>query len=199
MSDKRIILAIGIISTAIFLWYCIPTNPSLADDSVTVTATVGSSISCGASASSTAFGTLTTGSVAASSPNITMTMSCNNPGGCHLDVHDAGGGGNPGLYSTGQTYLIPATTSLLAAGTEGYGVQATTTGNGSGGTLTIATVYDKTGDNVGALSTTNVVLSSSTQPITGRETVVTHKAAISTLTKAAADYSDTLTYSCTGY
>jgi hypothetical protein len=131
-------------------------------------------------------------------------MSCANSGlGCSLYVKDAGSGSNPGLYkSTSPTYLIPSpnaafdATSTLAAGTEGYGIQATTTTAGSGATLTIAARYNQSGNTVGGLTLTNTTLSSSNATSANRETVVTHKAAISTLT-AAGSYSDTITYECT--
>jgi len=87
--------------------------------------------------------------------------------------------------------------ATLSAGTEGYGIQAATTGTGSGGTLSINPIYDKAGNNVGGLTTGGATLASSTIAVTNREVVVTHKAAISTLTNAAS-YKDTITYSCVG-
>ena len=56
--------------------------------------------------------------------------------------------------------------------------------------------YNKTGNNVGGLTLTNTVLASSTADITGREAVVTHKAAINNTTLSGS-YSDTLRYECT--
>ena len=91
-------------------------------------------------------------------------------------------------------------TAALSAGTEGYGIQATSTASGSGGTLGLNATYGGSKfntNNVGALSTSDVLLASSTVATTGREVVVKHKAAISTVTQSG-NYTDTITYSCTG-
>lgn len=156
-------------------------------------------VSCSTSPASTAFGTLTPDSIYTASPNATTTISTTYSAGFTLNVHDSGAGaGQPGLYSTSTTGLISSATATLLAGTEGYGIQAATTTAGSGATVTLNPIYLKTGNDVGGLSTSDVVLASSTASCTGREVVVSHKAAISNLTKAASDYSDTITYSCSG-
>ena len=161
-------------------------------------------VSCSASAGATSFGTLTTSAISTSTPDIVITMSCDYPSGCTLRVQDDGNAADPGLYSATATYLIGSAntsyddTDTLVQGTEGYGIQATTNANGSGGTLTIAARYDQTGDTVGGLEISNQVITSSTEPITNRETVIKHKTAISNLTPAASDYEDTITYSCSG-
>ena len=157
-------------------------------------------VSCSTSISSTSFGTLDSGSIFTSSPNASTTMTCGGTG-CALYIKDAGGGGNPGLYNTTSSALIrsPNTalsaTSTLVAGTEGYGIQATTTTSGSGGTLTIVNRYRTTGNSVGGLLLSDTILASSTSAVTGREVVVTHKAAVSGGTYSGT-YLDTITYSC---
>ena len=194
---KNVLIVIGLIGAVIFIYNFWSADLVLGDD-VTVSATVSQTVSCTASTSTTAFGTLTTSAVSTSTPDVTVSLSCNYAAGGTLKVHDAGNTTNPGLYSTTATYLVTSTTATLSAGTAGYGIQASTNANGSGGTLTINPTYDKTGDNVGGLTIADTNISSSTEPIASRETVVKHKAAISGLTKAATDYADTLTYSCTG-
>lgn len=200
---KNILIFIGLISAVIFIYNSWSADLVLGDN-VTVSATVSTSVSCSASTTTTAFGTLTTSAVSTSTPDVTITMSCNYALGCTLNVLDTGSSTNPGLYSTTANDIIGsadgsyADTSTLAIGVEGYGIQGSTTAAGSGGTLTIATRYNKTSNDVGGLETGNQSLSSSTQPIAGRETVVKHKAAISSLVKAASNYSDTITYSCLG-
>jgi len=200
---KNVLIVIGLIGAVIFIYNFWSADLVLGDD-VTVSATVSETVSCAASTSTTAFGTLTTSAVSTSTPDVTITMSCNYASGCTLKVQDDGNATNPGLYSTTVAYLIGsadaayADTATLAAGTEGYGIQGSTNANGSGGTLTIATRYNQTGNAVGGFEITDQSISSSTEPIANRETVVKHKAAISGLTKAATDYSDILTYSCTG-
>ena len=200
---KNVLIVIGLIGAVIFIYNFWSADLVLGDD-VTVSATVSATVSCTASTSTTAFGTLTTSAVSTSTPDVTITMSCNYASGCTLKVQDDGNATNPGLYSTTVAYLIGsadaayADTATLAAGTEGYGIQGSTNANGSGGTLTIATRYNQTGNAVGGFEITDQSISSSTEPIANRETVVKHKAAISGLTKAATNYSDILTYSCTG-
>ena len=200
---KNVLIVIGLIGAVIFIYNFWSADLVLGSD-VTVSATVSQTVSCAASTSTTAFGTLTTSAVSTSTPDVTITMSCNYASGCTLKVQDDGNATNPGLYSTTVAYLIGsadaayADTATLAAGTEGYGIQGSTNANGSGGTLTIATRYNQTGNAVGGFEITDQSISSSTEPIANRETVVKHKAAISGLTKAATNYSDILTYSCTG-
>jgi hypothetical protein len=169
---------------------------------VAVTASVAQEISCSTASGSTAFGTLTTGSVTTSSPNATTTMSCGNVGGvCTLYVKDV----NAGLATTSPSYTIhspssvnPATSSL-AAGTEGYGIQATTTSAvGSGAALTLGLRYNFASSTsiVGGLTTSNLAIATTTATTTSRFINVTHKAAVSTVTQAAS-YTDTITYECT--
>lgn len=201
--DKNLLIFCTLIGVVIFAYCFLPIDFAKGDD-VTVSATVSQTVSCSASTGTTAFGTLTTSAVSTSTPDITITMSCNYSSGCTLKVRDSGNTSNPGLYSSTAAHLIGSAdssyndTATLTAGTEGYGIQASTNANGSGGTLTIAARYNQTGDAVGGLEISDVDISSSTAPIANRETVVKHKAAISGLTDAASDYSDTLTYSCTG-
>jgi ABC-type transport system involved in multi-copper enzyme maturation permease subunit len=168
---------------------------------VTVTATVATSITCSLSTTITAFGTIGPSAVYTSSPNVTTTVSCNPAAGCQVQVKDQGNGTNGGLYNSTANYLIPSPaagfpdTATLVAGTEGYGIQAATTTAGSGGTLSLNSIYNQTGTTVGKLSITSVVLASSSQPVSNREVVVTHKAAVSGLTPAGS-YQDTITYDC---
>jgi len=172
-----------------------------AQTNVTVTATVTTSVTCSFSTTTTAFGTIGPSAVYTSSPNVTTTVSCNPAGGCQVKVKDAGDGTNGGLYNSTANHLIPSPaagfpdTATLVAGTEGYGIQAATTTAGSGVTLTLNSIYNQTGNTVGKLSTTSVVLASSSQPVANREIVVTHKAAVSGLTPAGS-YQDTITYDC---
>lgn len=170
---------------------------------VTVSATVATTATCNVATSTTSFGTLNPSAVNVSSPNVTTTISCNGANGCNLFVQDQGNGTNGGLYkSSAPTYLIPSpnssfsATATLAAGTEGYGIQAATTTAGSGATLNLNVRYNVTGNTVGGLTTTTIAIATSSAPVSQREVVVTHKAAISGLTPAGS-YSDTITYSCT--
>jgi hypothetical protein len=164
---------------------------------VTVSASVGQSVSCATNISSTSFGTLTTGSVSTAASNASSTLSCNTGLGCTLTVQDAGNGASPGLATTTPAYLIGSSNATLVAGTEGYGIQATTTAGGSGGTLGISSVYNKASNDVGGLLLAATTLASSTAQIANRQVLVSHLAAIAATTQAGA-YVDTITYSCTG-
>lgn len=168
---------------------------------VTVSATVTATISCSTNQSSTSFGTLTTASVSTSTPNASSTISCvNSAAGCTLYIKDAGSGSNPGLWNSTSSALIASASSTLIAGTEGYGINATTTATGSGAVLTISAQYrlgsDASTSTIGGLLITNTTLASVNTTSSNRETVVRHKASISTAT-AGGTYDDTITYECT--
>jgi hypothetical protein len=152
-------------------------------------------ISCSAAVISTDFGALSLGGIATSVPDVSSTITCGGSLGCTLTIENS----VAGLVNT-SSGAIPNLTGTLVAGTEGYGIQATTTAVGSGATLGINSIYggSKFGtDNVGALNFSTQVLASSTAAVTNREVVVRHKAAISPTT-VVDDYTDTITYSCVG-
>lgn len=183
-----------------------------AGGTVTVSATVGTSVSCDSDTEgggdATDFGTITIGgSPDTADSYASTTMSCNYGPGCTLSVMDRGDDVNaplsPGLASTTAGYLIPSSiteaTSTLVSGTEGYGIQASSTGWGSG-TYNVSQRYDIAllgANDVGNLATTTLELASSTEPITKRELIIEHIASISGLTEAA-KYDDVITYSCLG-
>lgn len=214
MSKKTVLLAImviimggGLLVSTVFSVYEMVRYPdytmAATSSAVTVAAEIASSISCSGSTASTDFGTWTAGSteIKTASPNASTSMSCpNSSGGCSLYVKDAGGGGDPGLYKDPDLIESPNAafnaSTTLSAGTEGYGIQAATNTAGSGGTLGLATRYKVTGDAVGGLLVTNTTIASSSAATTGREIVVTHKAAIAATTPSGS-YSDTITYECT--
>jgi hypothetical protein len=179
-----------IVSICGFLVYLVK-----AEQTVTVTASVSTSVTCTLSTSNTAFGTIDPSNVYTSNPNVTVTVSCNPAAGCQVQVKDQGNGTNPGLYNSTANYLIQSTDATLAAGTEGYGIQAATTTNGSGATLSLNSKYNKTGNDVGGLTTSYTILATSSSPTANREVVVTHKAAVSGLTPAGS-YQDIITYDC---
>ena len=203
-------LGLGLLVVSIFFYSNLETVviypqylTAATSSAVTVSATVTATISCSTNGSSTAFGALTDSVVTTASPNASTTMSCSNSSaGCTLFAKDAGGGGNPGLYNATTTALIESpnasfsASSTLVAGTEGFGIQATTTAVGTGATLTVAARYLSSGNIVGGLGVTNITLASSNATSSGREVVVTHKAAIAASTPAGT-YSDTITYECT--
>ena len=192
-NTKNILIVIGLIGAVIFIYNFWSADLVLGDGNVTVSATITTSVTCSASTSTTDFATLTTSVITTSTPDVTLSMSCNYAIGCTLSVKDVGDfGSNPCLHSTTSGDVIGSINTTLVAGIEGYGIQATST------TLTINPIYNKTGNDVGGLTIGGVNVSSSTAPIASETTVIKHKAAISGTTKAATDYSDILTYSCLG-
>lgn len=196
MGKKKIF--VGLLAVAIVLAGSVVSIYFVNADTVTVSATVATSVSCSAATTTTSFDTLTTSAIGTSNPNVTTTMSCNYGAGCTLVVNDLGSTTTPGLYNATSTgHLIQSADATLGAGIEGYGIQGATTTNGTGGTLTVNPKYLQTGDVVGGLSISTLTLASSSAPVAAREVVVTHKAAISGLTYAGS-YTDTITYGCTG-
>ena len=154
-------------------------------------------VSCSTEPAQTGFETLTVDSIFTATSTATTTMSCTYAAGCTLYVKDAGNTSNPGLYSAGAGDLINSSAATLSAGSEGYGIQAATTTAGTGVELLIDAAYKKTGDDVGALATTNQTLTSAASTFDSKETVVTFKAAISGVNKPG-NYVDTITFECLG-
>jgi hypothetical protein len=155
-------------------------------------------VSCDVSATSTSFGNIDANSIYIASPNVTVSSTCSYSLGCTIQINDAGNGSLAGLYkSTTPTYLISSTSTTLSAGTEGYGIQATTTTAGSGATFSLNPIYNVSGNSVGGLSLTTITLASTTASYTGRQVVVTHKVSLKN-TSYAGNYADTITYSCLG-
>lgn len=178
----------------------------VADDQIVYSATVDPSITASFSANASSFGTITTSAVADAATQIDITIGTNGNSGFTATVYDAGDGTNPGLYkSAATTDLIGSTTSAyadgpttLAANTEGYGINAATSG-GSGATVTIASPYDSSpqvgGLEVGTSAATT--LASATGPCSGRIVSINAKAAIDSLIRAGS-YQDTVTVIVTG-
>lgn len=174
----------------------------VADNDVTVNATVDPRITCTFAGLTTTFSSLA-GPVTTSDTNTTITVSTNAPNGFNLSVRDEGNGTNPGLYkSSSPTYLIGSAdssysnTATLTNDVDGFGIQGSTSG-GSGASVTIDARYDQSGNAVGGLERTATALASATSAVASRVVTVVHKAAVSGLAPAGA-YSDTLTYVCTG-
>jgi hypothetical protein len=168
--------------------------PIIAADQVTLSASVDASMTFSLSGTTSAFGTLSTGSVTTSASDITLTIGTNTNGGYTVYVKDQGNGTTGGLYNAGQSYNLASTTSTpLVAGTEGYGISATQTGG-----ATITAPYVSSGNNVGLLQRVGQSLATyGTFTSSNHSIVVSHKAAISASTRPGS-YTDTITYVATG-
>lgn len=156
--------------------------------SVTVTATVTQTVTCTTGLTSASFGSLSASSVTAASPSATTTISTNDPLGMTLYVADS----NAGLATTSPAYTIPSTSGTLSAGTQGYGLQATSTAG-----IAVVSAYDTVGNAVGALQTSTQTLASSTSAVSSATVTAALLATISNSTPAG-NYTDSVTYSCTG-
>lgn len=170
-------------------------------DQVTVSATVNPTFSMSLSTTTDALGTITTGAVKTSATPIQATVSTNAANGWYLWGKDT----NHGLNSATASYTIGSncsggtgSNSTLAAGTEGYNLGATVNaqGSGSGGTTSIATVFDGTaaGQGGGLCSTGYQTIASSTGTANAAKVDMKNNAAISGVTKPATDYTDLETF-----
>ncbi len=161
-----------------------------------------SSLTCNFSTTTASFGTLTTNAVTTAYGSTTIDIT--SPTTVFVKLYDTGGGGGASLYysggdNIGSADFTYADTATLEAGTEGYGMQATTTGAGSGAVITILNRYDNasTTNDVGALELVGaeVTMASSTAAVTNRRIIMYYKAAINA-SHEIGSYLDTLTYTC---
>lgn len=170
--------------------------PTISDDQIAVTATVAPTFTFVFGTNTQALGTLSTGSVNSGS-GASITVTTNAPNGWNAWVKSA----NAGLTSANASKTIATSGSIDAApstisgGTEGYVLDADlTTDAGSGGTVTIAAEYNGTTTSQGGtLSTSYQSFASANGTANGDVITLIPRAAISGVTPAAADYTDTLT------
>jgi hypothetical protein len=169
----------------------------ISNDQVVVNATVPPSYTLALGGTTDNFtANLASGSVGTTT-GVTATVNTNAKNGWYLWGLDS----NTGLKSTTQSYTIasktPGTNATLTAGTEGYvtGLPAGGITQGSGaGTTSATTAYASSGSGNGSgLDGTERQIASSTGTANGAIVTVKEYAAISAVTPAASDYSDTIT------
>lgn len=175
----------------------------VADDQISITATVPSTFSISFSTNSQSLGTLTTSGVT-SGTGVAITFLTNAANGWISWVRSA----NAGLDSstTGHTInttgTINGTPSSLSAGTEGYVLDADLTndsGSAGSGTVTVNGEYNGGDTNSGGtLSTLFSEFASANGPTDGDIITIIPRVSISGLTPAASDYTDTLTIVAAG-
>ncbi|MCL4392956.1 DUF2341 domain-containing protein [Patescibacteria group bacterium] len=140
------------------------------------------------SSNSLNIGTLSPTSVSSTSNSLTLSSNASN--GSNISVFDV----NAGLYNTADSHKIASSTATLSAGSEGYGINASTTYSG----LNIQYPYNGTGDSVGALlSSASSILCSDTTTVNVASITVNYLASISNITPSG-PYSDTVTFIATG-
>lgn len=175
----------------------------VSNDQVTVTATVPSTFSLALGTNSQALGTLSTGSISSGS-GVSVTIGTNAGNGWIGWVKSA----NAALNSaaTGDTIATAGTVNgspnTLSSGTEGYVLDSNlTTDSATGGTGTVTVAAEYNGGDTssgGTLATTFTEFASANGPTDSDIITLVPRAAISGLTQAGADYTDTLTIVAAG-
>ncbi len=170
----------------------------ITDDQIVITATVPPTFNFTLGGNTDSFTSDLDVSSVVSTTGVTATIETNASNGWVAFVRSA----NQGLDSsvTGDTIdtvgTVNGSPDTLSAGTEGYvlDVNVTTDSSTSGtGTVTIDGEYDGGANAGGTLSDTHQLIASANGPTDGDVITLVEKAAISGLTKAADDYTDTLT------
>lgn len=158
----------------------------ISNDQINVDATVPPTFTLGFGANVDHLGTLASGSVS-HTPGVTLTVSTNAANGWGLWAEDS----NAGLKSVAANKTIPTVATggihTLTAGTEGYGLGVT------GGTGTANYASNGTSTAGGLSSSAFNEIASASAPTSSTSVGVTELAAISGITPAAVDYSDTIT------
>ena len=159
------------------------------DEQVAMTGSIDPTLTFSLSANTTAFGNLTTGAVATGGTVVQLTVGTNANTGYAITVQDT----YAGLYNAGTVSTIASAHAILAAGTEGYGIQAAV----GLGTPTISAGYLYSGTEVGQLTVApQNIATNATATTTNHRIDITHKASINPTTEPG-NYVDTITYIAT--
>lgn len=185
----------------------------IAEDQVSVTATVDPYLLFTLTGTTIAFGQMTVGTVASGNVTSTLTLTTNSPNGYIISVRDQGDGTNGGLYksssptdimgSANSSYATTANLGSLSDNNGGYGIQATTSTTPS--TCTngqILSWYNQSsgGNTVGGLTVAGRTLVAATSTAVGPTdcTADVYYKAVAGSDTSAGSYSDTVTYIATG-
>jgi hypothetical protein len=168
---------------------------SVTDDSIVVTATVPAIFQFALSANTDALLALSSASVTSSPTPRTATVSTNAKNGWMLWAKDLNTGLNSATVSSTIPSTTPGTNSTQVAGTAGYNTGVTAASQTGGtGTVTPATAFDGTTLNHGGgLDTTLRAIATSTGTADTSVVQLKNNVAISGITPAASDYTDTIT------
>lgn len=178
---------------------------TISEDQIVVTATVSPTFNMSFDSTATlALGTLST--TGTSSSSRTVTLSTNGFSGWTLWVKDLYGSANKGSLNsaTNSNYKITPGSALgsaahtLGTSTDDYGlgVTATSTGSGGAGSISVDSAFDSTaGTKIGVLDSANFRrMASANGTANGHTVTFVQRAAISPITPAGNDYTDTLTF-----
>ena len=167
---------------------------SITDDQVVVSATVPSIFSFALSGNTDSLGTLSSASVTTSPTPRTATVNTNAKNGWMVWAKDANTGLTSATASNTIASTTPGTNSTLVAGTTGYNTGITTSQVGGSGTITTAAPFVGTGTGQGGgLDTSLRTLATSTGTADTAVLTIKNNVAISAITPAASDYTDTIT------
>lgn len=176
---------------------------SVSNDQVTVTASVPATFSFSLGSNSIDLGTLSTSAVTAAALSSPISISTNGDNGWIAYI-SSNGDAKLDSVSTGDSISSTknaGTPVTLSAGTKGYVIDASVTAGGSSvGTPSVAAEYNGGSDNTanssstagGVVTTSPEKFASSNGPAATDHLTIAVAAAISGVTKAANDYTDTL-------
>ncbi len=137
------------------------------------------------------FASLPAGSVVSADATVTATISSNAEQGGEVLIKDA----NTGLTSSTASYTLASATADLSVANNGYGAQAGSTSQASGGPMVSASPFNGTSNSVGVLNTSWQRLASFAAPVTTGTVTFSLKAKADTTTPAATNYADVITLS----
>ena len=201
--DREIILALGIglvlaIAGTVGMRNTIPLiNPaSAATETMAISATIQQWLTFSASTTTIPMTpdlvTIAGATNIASTTDITLTSGTNSTNGYSIDVRSVSNAGLCHSGGCGTHNINSGTSTPLVAGTDGYGMQATTTDSD----VTIHSNYDYWGnDNVGGITVATKDLADTSSPSTGDETSIKFKAAAAN-TDPDGTYSDSVYVIC---
>ena len=164
------------------------TTNSIANDQIVVTATVPQAFSFALSGNTDNIGTITSGTVANSGTANTVTINTNAAGGYTVWARYAFTGLQSVTASNTIASTTPGTNSTLVGTANGYNTGVTQTGG-----ATVAAAFVGGAATGGGLDTSLRTLASSSAPATSHVLTLTNHVAVAGSTKAATDYTDTIT------
>jgi hypothetical protein len=134
-------------------------------------------------------GTLLAGTIVTGSDKIWVSLDTNGQSGAGVFI----AGQNGGLHSDHASYDISSASGDLSSLSEGFGLQATSASQSSGGPLVMASPVDGSSEQVGNISTLFQVLFSTDAPITAGRGSAVLKAKASNSAPSGSDYTEILT------
>jgi len=201
--QKETILIIGIglvlliaAMVGMYTMVALPSSVSAATETITVGATISEWLSFSVSTNTATIvpALVDSGGTEAigTSNTITLTAGTNDDAGYTITIMSQS---NAGLCHSGGcgTHNINSGTSTLATSTDGYGAQATSTD----GDVTVDTAFDKTGNDVGGITTGGKTLAYTASESDDDDTDLLFKAAASKTDPEGA-YSDMVDLVCVG-